>query len=180
MAFYDKFSELCAQRGVSPSSVAKAIGLTTANPTYWKRGSIPKGDTLQKLADYFGVSVDYLLGSEKKKEDNPFWAVNLNDKLKCVGCSLEFAEVHEEYIEWLEFPDGILEVTDAELKELDQSTDSYLRFKLQELRERHPNDFRPKRKRQPPQEAGESTPASQEGKDTTPPPDAPETPPEGK
>lgn len=64
MAFYDKFSELCKQHGVSPSSVAKAIGLTTANPTYWKRGSIPKGDTLQKLADYFGVSVDFLLGKD--------------------------------------------------------------------------------------------------------------------
>ena len=33
-----------------------------------KRGSIPKGDTLQKLAAYFGVSVDYLLGEEIVQE----------------------------------------------------------------------------------------------------------------
>lgn len=61
MGFYDIFSKLCKEREISPSAVARSIGLTTATPTYWKRGSIPKGDTLQKLADYFGVSVDYLL-----------------------------------------------------------------------------------------------------------------------
>lgn len=42
-----------------------SIGLNKSNATFWKKGSIPKGDTLQKLADYFGVSVDYLLGTEK-------------------------------------------------------------------------------------------------------------------
>lgn len=63
MAFYDIFSELCKNRGVSPSAVTKAIGLTTANATYWKQGSVPKSETLWKLANYFGVSVDYLLGA---------------------------------------------------------------------------------------------------------------------
>ncbi len=38
-----------------------SIGLNKSNATFWKKGSIPKGETLQKLADYFGVSVDYLL-----------------------------------------------------------------------------------------------------------------------
>lgn len=35
-------------------------------PTYWKRGSIPKADTLQKIADYFGVTTDELLNGEPK------------------------------------------------------------------------------------------------------------------
>lgn len=65
MAFYDRFVELCIQKGVSPSAAARAVGLTTANPTYWKRGSIPKGDTLQKLADYFDVTVDDLLAEKR-------------------------------------------------------------------------------------------------------------------
>lgn len=59
--FYDRFSELCKERSVSPSAVMVSIGLNKSNATFWKKGSIPKGETLQKLADYFGVSVDYLL-----------------------------------------------------------------------------------------------------------------------
>ena len=37
--------------------------------TDWKKGrSAPKVDKLQKIADYFGVSVDYLLGNEPKEK----------------------------------------------------------------------------------------------------------------
>lgn len=69
MGFYDRFLELCKERGVSPSAAARSIGVATANATYWKRGSIPKGETLQKLADYFGVTVDYLLGLRPLPDD---------------------------------------------------------------------------------------------------------------
>ncbi len=62
MTFYDRFIELCKERQVSPSFVMKEIGLNKSNATFWKKGSIPKGKTLQKLSDYFGVSVDCLLG----------------------------------------------------------------------------------------------------------------------
>lgn len=60
--FYDRFIKLCEKKGVSPSTVAKEIGLSNSATTYWKRGSSPKADTIQKLADYFNVSIDYLLG----------------------------------------------------------------------------------------------------------------------
>lgn len=66
--FYDRFLELCEREGVLPSSVARDIGLSNSSATYWKRGSTPKSDTFQKLADYFGVSVDYLIG----KTDDPY------------------------------------------------------------------------------------------------------------
>ena len=62
MEFYDRVVELCKNRGTSPAALARAIGLSNSVTTYWKRGAVPKGDTLQKVADYFGVSVDYLLG----------------------------------------------------------------------------------------------------------------------
>lgn len=68
MIFYDRVSELCKDHGVSMAAVAREIGLSNSATTYWKRGSVPKGDTLQKLADYFGVSTDYLLG----KTDFPY------------------------------------------------------------------------------------------------------------
>ena len=59
--FYDNFINLCTQKDVTPSAVMRAIGLNKSSATYWKKGSIPSSETLQKLADYFGVSVDYLL-----------------------------------------------------------------------------------------------------------------------
>lgn len=60
--FYDRFIELCKESGKSPSAVTKELGLNNSSSTAWKRGSTPKSETLQKLANYFGVSVDYLLG----------------------------------------------------------------------------------------------------------------------
>ena len=68
--FYDIFANLCSQNKVSPSAVVKAIGLNKSSATYWKKGTTPSSDTLQKLADYFGVSVDYLLGKEELQNDD--------------------------------------------------------------------------------------------------------------
>jgi transcriptional regulator with XRE-family HTH domain len=66
--FYDVFSALCNARGVSPKRAALEIGLSNSIAAKWKRtGAIPNGDTLNRIADYFGVSVDYLLGTEKEK-----------------------------------------------------------------------------------------------------------------
>ena len=57
MVFYDKFISLCKEMGVRPSVVATAIGVDKSMPTYWKRGSVPKTETLQKLAQYFDVPI---------------------------------------------------------------------------------------------------------------------------
>lgn len=65
--FYDIFVQLCNKRGVKPSRVAIDLDLSKATATKWKNGSVPTGETLQKLADYFGVTVDYLLNEETKK-----------------------------------------------------------------------------------------------------------------
>jgi transcriptional regulator with XRE-family HTH domain len=45
------------------------MGLSNSLATKWKNtGAIPKGETLAKIADYFGVSVAYLLGTEQKEK----------------------------------------------------------------------------------------------------------------
>ena len=63
--FYDIFLQLCEEKGVKPTPVTEAIGINKSSATKWKKGATPNGDTLQKLAEYFNVSVDYLLGNEK-------------------------------------------------------------------------------------------------------------------
>ena len=66
--FYDRFKELCDKRGISCNRAALEMGLSNATPTAWKkRGLTPKADTLAVIANYFGVTTDYLLGEENKK-----------------------------------------------------------------------------------------------------------------
>lgn len=59
--FWERFSELCYSNNVSANAVCAKLGLSTATATHWKNGTMPKGDVLVKIADYFDVSVDYLL-----------------------------------------------------------------------------------------------------------------------
>ena len=70
--FYDQFKLLCENKGVSCNKAALDMGLSNATPTKWKKsGATPSGGTLNKIADYFGVTVDYLLGNTEQKENTP-------------------------------------------------------------------------------------------------------------
>lgn len=66
--FYDLYAQLCKAVGKSPSAVAQELGINKSTVTVWKKNqSTPKTDILQKIADYFGVTTDYLLTGETKK-----------------------------------------------------------------------------------------------------------------
>lgn len=67
---YSIFVELLQRNGVSPYQVSKATGIAQSVFSSWKNGiSKPKADKLKKIADYFGVSTDYLLGRDEKAPD---------------------------------------------------------------------------------------------------------------
>lgn len=65
MNFWNMFVELCNETGKTPNAVAKEIGIPSGSVTAWKRGAMPHAKTINRLADYFGVTVEYLLGKEK-------------------------------------------------------------------------------------------------------------------
>lgn len=71
--FYDIYKGLCKERGLSCKHVAIDIGLSNSVTSRWKSGTIPNGETLLALAEYFGVSVDYLLGHDNAKEQSSFY-----------------------------------------------------------------------------------------------------------
>ena len=66
--FFDIFKALCKEKGVSPTKASEEIGFSRGSVSYWrkqqKEGKEAKPDpyTAEKIADYFGVSIDYLLG----------------------------------------------------------------------------------------------------------------------
>ena len=193
----ERIKEARKRAGMTQAQLSEKSGIAAISIHQYEAGKRqPQIERLLRVASVLNVPIEQLVDMETASEytkaviemskshtaeDEPHgsWGLGLEQKLAAVGFSIGFYE--EGACVWINYPDGTLEVTDAELRELDQSTDSYLRFKLQELRERHSDDFRPKRKcPQGPQERPQSTPPPQEGKDTAPPPDAPETAPEGK
>lgn len=68
---YEIFEKLLKEHGITAYRVAKETGVTTATLTSWKKGKYtPKPEKMQKIADYFGVSLSYLMTgkNEIKKE----------------------------------------------------------------------------------------------------------------
>ena len=66
MVFYDTFETLCRSRRIAPSALTRKLGMSSSAPGRWKTGSLPDLETAQKLADFFGVSIDYLVYGEEK------------------------------------------------------------------------------------------------------------------
>jgi len=62
----ERIAELAKKRGLSLTAFEKAVGLH--NIYRWDVNT-PSADKLLKVADYFGVSVDYLLGREAAGQD---------------------------------------------------------------------------------------------------------------
>jgi repressor LexA len=67
--FWKNFLGLCEKNGKSPNYVAKDLGIASGTITNWKKGSEPQPIKLKKIADYFGVSVEYLRGEPERQPD---------------------------------------------------------------------------------------------------------------
>lgn len=62
--FENRLKQLRSEKKITQANLAKELGLTQQAIGKWETGrSSPDPDTLLKLANYFGVTVDYLLGS---------------------------------------------------------------------------------------------------------------------
>ena len=64
--FYKRLRDLCEERNLTVNELVKILNLSSGSPTAWKNGTIPRNATLIKIADYFSVTTDYLLGNENK------------------------------------------------------------------------------------------------------------------
>lgn len=72
---YRIFDRLCKAKGVTAYQVAKETGVSTSTLSSWKTGRYtPKDDKLQKLADYFNVTVSYLRSDELTEEKQERYA----------------------------------------------------------------------------------------------------------
>lgn len=64
---FSKISDLCNDKGITIWKLEKVLGLGNATIRKWET-AMPSVDKVQKVADYFGVSIDYLLDRKSKIE----------------------------------------------------------------------------------------------------------------
>lgn len=60
--FWENYQYLCEKHGTTPTRLSIELGCANSSATNWKKGKVPRPDTLQKIAEHFGITVDTLLG----------------------------------------------------------------------------------------------------------------------
>lgn len=100
--FYDNYIKLCAAHDKSPTAVSKEIGLSNAAASGWKNGKKPSAVTKQKLADYFGVTVEELAGEEQKEKPSTTEGDGLDSKLSAYYDDMT-PEERAKLVEYAEF-----------------------------------------------------------------------------
>ena len=95
--FYDLFKKLCDDRNISVSKACIEMGLSRSIAAKWKNTKTnPSAEVLPKIAKYFNVSVDYLLGAEKKVKTPALTAKDERDISKKLEEALSQLESSQE------------------------------------------------------------------------------------
>lgn len=64
---YEIYQKLLDMNGVKSADVARATGISNMTFSDWKKGkSTPKMDKIEKIAKYFGVTTDYMMGRKSE------------------------------------------------------------------------------------------------------------------
>jgi transcriptional regulator with XRE-family HTH domain len=117
--FGERIKELRKQRGLTQRQMAQIFEITERNYQRYESTDSPSNETLVKLAKFFEVSTDYLIGQNTKK--------------------IEFAEPLESYATWLrkvginisggsESGIVVVEVADDEYYEISANADAILKM----------------------------------------------------
>ena len=69
--FWDRFVKACNEKGITPSAAVSELGMSHSIVTKWKNGAIPQDTSLMKIAEYFGVSVDFFRGQSGVPQSVP-------------------------------------------------------------------------------------------------------------
>ena len=87
MTFFERYEQLCTEKGTKPQNaeMIKIAGVSSGAISGWKKGSLPKGDVLCRLAKFFDVTTDYLLGLNELR--NSYYTNNINDSSVIQGNS---------------------------------------------------------------------------------------------
>lgn len=108
--FASRFSDARKRAGLSIASIAKRMGITIQSVYGWERGSLPKAERMNELADLFDVPVQWLAfgdGAPKTlRDENGNWSVPVLDveasagggALAGAGSVIRFMELDPEWV----------------------------------------------------------------------------------
>ena len=92
---YEIYQKLLDMNGVKSADVARATGISNMTFSDWKKGkSTPKMDKIEKIAKYFGVTTDYMMG---KKSEIPS-ASMADDHLELIKLYSSLSEADQKAI----------------------------------------------------------------------------------
>ncbi len=95
--FYDLFKKLCDEKNISVSKACVEMGLSRSIAAKWKNTKTnPSAEVLPKIAKYFDVSVDYLLGATEKEKTPALTAKDERDISKKLEEALSQLESSQE------------------------------------------------------------------------------------
>jgi transcriptional regulator with XRE-family HTH domain len=148
MNMNEKLKQLRKTQGLTQKELADKADVSREAIVKYERGERqPPLDIAQRLAVALDVPLSDLAGQKESGNVLTNWFDNLEDNLGQVGYSIGLQEDRQygEQYQWINYPDGTLEVCDDELKELHDSIGEYVRFKLEELKKKRVQNFKPKR-----------------------------------
>ena len=91
---YEIYQKLLDEKGLKNSDVSRATGISNMTLSDWKNGNTkPKTDTMKKIANFFGVSVDYLMEGKESEftiemAETDVALSNMNNRLKLYALKL--------------------------------------------------------------------------------------------
>lgn len=68
MTIYERIEALRKSKKISQGNLEKELGFSNGSISKWKT-STPKSERLQKLAEYFGVTIDYLMTGKEYSDE---------------------------------------------------------------------------------------------------------------
>lgn len=99
MGFPERLKELRLKKGLTQKEIAEEFGIKQPNYQQWESGKRrPTSETLEKFANFFGVTMDYLSGNEEDLEN-----IELLFRMNSKGLTDEEKEIFKkELIEFME------------------------------------------------------------------------------
>ena len=104
--FLSVTTELIKINGITKAKLLKDLELNKSSFINWEqRGTIPSGEILSKIANYFNVSIDYLLGNTDNKEKTSESSISDEDiKFALFGGDKDITdEMYEEVKQFVQF-----------------------------------------------------------------------------
>ncbi len=125
--------------GLTQQEFAEKSGISMMSLRRYEMGERePTMSVIERMAAALALTLDDFLWSDPSKSVFRPWWFDLDHKLMQVGYSIGG---NEDGYQWINYPNGTLEVSDEELITLHETTNSFMRFQLEELRRKNAGRF---------------------------------------